>query len=175
MMQQMPAQEPPEESPLKEPSLECLATYLKTCTNVVVLCGAGISTSAGIPDFRTPGTGLYDNIQKYLDKYNVQSPQDLFSYEMFKENPKPFYELAKDIKYPQECIKPTVAHHFLKLLHDKGVLLRVYTQNIDMLESEIGIIFLLPLGCFLSQLTSAWLFMPNISYRFILICFNFYH
>jgi len=39
--------------------------------SLVVLCGAGISVSAGIPDFRTPGTGLYDNLQKY----DLPSPQ----------------------------------------------------------------------------------------------------
>jgi NAD-dependent SIR2 family protein deacetylase len=37
---------------------------LQTAHNVVVLVGAGVSTSAGIPDFRTPGTGLYDNLAK---------------------------------------------------------------------------------------------------------------
>ena len=37
---------------------------------VVVLTGAGISVSAGIPDFRSPGTGLYSN----LEKYNLPKP-----------------------------------------------------------------------------------------------------
>ena len=35
--------------------------------------------------------------------------------------------------------KPTVAHHFIRLLHDKGLLLRCFTQNIDSLEVEAGI------------------------------------
>ncbi|RKO85366.1 hypothetical protein BDK51DRAFT_27478, partial [Blyttiomyces helicus] len=52
-------------SPSREHSIEALAEYWKKkgVKNVVVLSGAGISTSAGIPDFRSPGTGLYDNLQ----------------------------------------------------------------------------------------------------------------
>ena len=44
--------------------LAAFATALQTAHNVVVLVGAGVSTSAGVPDFRTPGTGLYDNLAK---------------------------------------------------------------------------------------------------------------
>ena len=49
------------------PSLEKVAKLIREgkAKNIVFLCGAGISVSAGIPDFRTPGTGLYDNLQKY--------------------------------------------------------------------------------------------------------------
>lgn len=39
--------------------------------HIVTMAGAGISTSAGIPDFRSPGSGLYDN----LAKYNLPDPQ----------------------------------------------------------------------------------------------------
>jgi hypothetical protein len=43
-------------------------------TRVACLCGAGISVSAGIPDFRTPGTGLYSN----LAKYNLPTAESVF-------------------------------------------------------------------------------------------------
>ena len=134
----MPQPEPSPSSLITNATVDAIASHLKTCKNVIVLTGAGISTSAGIPDFRTPGTGLYDNVQKYLDKYQLQSAQKLFSFELFQKDPKPFYALARELKYPNENVQPTVAHHFIKLLSDKGVLLRNYTQNIDMLQSETG-------------------------------------
>eukprot|EP00946_MAST-07B_sp_MAST-7B-sp1_P002184 g2184.t1 len=100
---------------------------------IVVLCGAGISVSAGIPDFRTPGSGLYSN----LEKYDLPSPEAIFDIDFFAQNPYPFFKLATEL-YPGK-FKPTPTHFFLKLLADKGLLLRCYTQNIDTLESEAGL------------------------------------
>eukprot|EP01100_Stratorugosa_tubuloviscum_P000085 TRINITY_DN1019_c0_g2_i1.p1 TRINITY_DN1019_c0_g2~~TRINITY_DN1019_c0_g2_i1.p1 ORF type:complete len:349 (+),score=170.68 TRINITY_DN1019_c0_g2_i1:63-1109(+) len=98
------------------------------CKNIIVMTGAGISVAAGIPDFRTPGTGLYSNLQKY----NLPDPQAVFEINFFRNNPRPFFELSREL-FPT-LFKPTPVHSFLKLLNDKGVLLRVYTQNIDTLE-----------------------------------------
>ncbi|ELR12553.1 sitruin, putative [Acanthamoeba castellanii str. Neff] len=103
------------------------------CANIIVMCGAGISVSAGIPDFRTPGTGLYYNLQRF----NLPTPASIFDIDYFVENPEPFYTLAKEL-YPGSY-KPTVVHHFIRLLADKGLLLRNYTQNIDGLERIAGV------------------------------------
>lgn len=84
--------------------------------------------AAGIPDFRSPGTGLYDNLQKY----DLPHPQAIFELSYFNKNPKPFFVLAKEL-YPG-CFKPTICHYFIRLLAEKGLLLRHYTQNIDTLE-----------------------------------------
>lgn len=51
--------------------------------------------AAGIPDFRSPGTGLYDNLQKY----DLPSPESIFDIVYFRRNPQPFYHLAKEL-YP---------------------------------------------------------------------------
>ena len=112
-----------------------VAEYIKSgkCGNIIFMAGAGISVSAGIPDFRTPGTGLYDNLQKY----DLPHPTAVFELDYFQENPAPFYLLAKEL-YPGQY-PPTPTHHFVRLLHEKGLLLRCFTQNIDSLEAAAGL------------------------------------
>ncbi|ESP02931.1 hypothetical protein LOTGIDRAFT_206064 [Lottia gigantea] len=120
---------------LDEVSFEGIAKYIKEkkCKNIITMAGAGISTSAGIPDFRSKGTGLYDN----LEKYNLPCPEAIFTIDYFKENPEPFFVLAKEL-FPGK-FKPTPCHYFIRLLHDKGLLLRHYSQNIDTLERVAGL------------------------------------
>ncbi|CAH7672392.1 DHS-like NAD/FAD-binding domain-containing protein [Phakopsora pachyrhizi] len=101
--------------------------------NLIVMVGAGISTSVGIPDFRTPGTGLYSN----LERYNLPYPEAIFDIQYFLKNPEAFYKLTKEL-YPGRFI-PSLTHYFLRLLELKGVLRRVFTQNIDTLERISGI------------------------------------
>lgn len=64
-------------------------------------------------------------------------PQAIFELDFFRENPRPFFELAKEL-YPGS-FKPTVCHYFVKMLIDKDYLLRHYTQNIDTLERVAGV------------------------------------
>ena len=101
--------------------------------NVVCLVGAGLSTASGIPDFRTPGSGLYYNLQKY----DLPYPEAIFELNYFTQNPVPFYQFCREI-YPGKYA-PSLAHSFLRFLQDKGILLRVYTQNIDGLELLGGV------------------------------------
>ncbi|KAJ3261153.1 NAD-dependent protein deacetylase sirtuin-2 [Boothiomyces macroporosus] len=117
---------------IKDSSLAAFAEYIKknNCKNIIVMTGAGISTSA---DFRTPGTGLYDNLQKY----NLPFPEAIFDIRYFKAKPEPFFELSREL-FPG-TFQPTPCHKFIKALADKGMLLRNYTQNIDMLERIAGI------------------------------------
>ncbi|KAI2557778.1 NAD-dependent protein deacetylase sirtuin-3, mitochondrial isoform e [Homo sapiens] len=116
-------------------SLQDVAELIRAraCQRVVVMVGAGISTPSGIPDFRSPGSGLYSNLQQY----DLPYPEAIFELPFFFHNPKPFFTLAKEL-YPGNY-KPNVTHYFLRLLHDKGLLLRLYTQNIDGLERVSGI------------------------------------
>lgn len=120
---------------LQDRTISSVATHLKSgkAKRVVVLTGAGISTSAGIPDFRSPDTGLYSN----LARLNLPYPEAVFDIAFFRENPAPFYMLAQEL-YPGKY-KPTVAHAFIALLAEKGLLHMLFTQNIDCLERAAGV------------------------------------
>lgn len=120
---------------LKMRTIDGVADYIKkhNVKNVVVMTGAGISTSAGIPDFRSPETGLYAN----LARLNLPYAEAVFDISYFRQNPKPFYELAHEL-YPGKY-RPTVTHSFISLLNKKGMLLKAFTQNIDCLEREAGV------------------------------------
>lgn len=116
-------------------SLSSLAQFIKDghIKRILVAAGAGISVAAGIPDFRTPGTGLYDNLQNY----DLPTPESVFTLDYFRDHPQPFCTLANEL-WPGG-FKPTTTHHFLRLLELRGVLLRVFTQNIDGLERLAGV------------------------------------
>ncbi|KAK9447141.1 DHS-like NAD/FAD-binding domain-containing protein [Limtongia smithiae] len=121
--------------PTSKPDLTAVAQYLSTGTakSIVVMVGAGISTAAGIPDFRSPKTGLYHN----LSRLNLPYAEAVFDIDYFRRKPEAFYMLAQEL-YPGK-FRPTMFHSFLKLLEDRGVLRRVYTQNIDTLEEIAGV------------------------------------
>ncbi|SCU93992.1 LAME_0F05710g1_1 [Lachancea meyersii CBS 8951] len=113
-------------------SLDHFVEKLKTAKKVLVLTGAGISTSLGIPDFRS-SEGFYSKIRHL----GLEDPQDVFNYEIFMQDPSVFYNIAHMVLPPENIYSPL--HSFIRMIQDKGKLLRNYTQNIDNLESYAGI------------------------------------
>jgi NAD+-dependent protein deacetylase SIR2 len=103
------------------------------CIPILSFSVTGISTSAGIPDFRSPETGLYAN----LARLNLPYPEAVFDLSFFRRSPEPFYALAHEL-YPGK-FRPTITHFFIRLLSDKGLLFKAFTQNIDCLEREAGV------------------------------------
>ena len=123
-----------------EHPIDTAINLIKTSSNVIVVTGAGVSTSLGIPDFRSPG-GLYEQLE--AEDIGVDEPYDLFRSETFQEDPSRFYTLvARKLLTPLSASgapRFTPTHAFIKVLQDKGKLLTNYTQNIDGLEIVAGI------------------------------------
>lgn len=95
--------------------------------HIIVATGAGISTNAGIPDYRS-STGLFASI---VGQYGLSNPEDVFS-RRSNVDLSPIFEQFTNAE-------PTPAHIFCKWLHTQGWLRRVYTQNIDGLHQKAGL------------------------------------
>ena len=111
-------------------------SHVQTCVRLIkeaksigALTGAGISTNAGVPDFRGP-QGLYVTKRYDADK--------IFDIDHFEEDPAAFYEFARDFLSLEAKLQPTFAHTFLAQLESSGKLKGLVTQNIDALHHKAG-------------------------------------
>lgn len=128
-------EEPPRRTKLSHVNtMDDVVQLLRTCRRILVLTGAGVSVSCGIPDFRSRD-GIYARLSK--DFPALPDPQAMFDIHYFRKDPRPFFKFAKEI-YPGQ-FTPSPSHRFIKMLEDNGKLLRNYTQNIDTLEQTCGI------------------------------------
>ncbi|KAH7341861.1 DHS-like NAD/FAD-binding domain-containing protein [Rhizoctonia solani] len=118
---------------------------MNNARRIVVLCGAGISVHAGIPDFRSP-SGLFQSLKREHPKENITSGRDLFDATIFKseETTALFYKMISHLATLSDSAQPTPFHDMLRGLDARGQLLRVYTQNIDALEERAGLSFGVP-------------------------------
>ncbi|XP_066304924.1 NAD-dependent protein deacetylase sirtuin-1-like [Branchiostoma lanceolatum] len=127
--------EPPKREKLPNVNtLQDVVRLIHRSKNIVVLTGAGVSVSCGIPDFRSRD-GIYAKLA--VDFPDLPDPQAMFDIDYFRKNPLPFFKFAKAI-YPGQYT-PSRCHRFIRQLEEQGKLLRNYTQNIDTLEQEAAI------------------------------------
>ncbi|KAF8879675.1 DHS-like NAD/FAD-binding domain-containing protein [Mucidula mucida] len=135
---------------LVEPSAPSaqLASTIKAilkARRIVVITGAGISVQAGIPDFRSP-EGLFQSLKRDHPRDVLASGKDLFDASVFKSEhtTSMFCQMITQLSELSKAAQPTPFHRLLRSLDNSGKLLRVYTQNIDALESKAGLSFGVP-------------------------------
>ena len=104
------------------------ANLIKESHHVVALTGAGISTPSGIPDFRSPGSGLWTRY----------SPMEVASLTAFRYDPEHFYEWLHPLALTLFNARPNPAHLALVKLQSSGYLTTIITQNIDGLHTRAG-------------------------------------
>ncbi|VDP84011.1 unnamed protein product [Echinostoma caproni] len=86
-------------SRLESLDLEGIAKLISSgqVKRIVTMVGAGISTAAGIPDFRSPNSGVYDNLQEF----NLPYPMAVFTLDYFQRDPRAFFEVSRRLYRPE--------------------------------------------------------------------------
>lgn len=105
-----------------------LAELLAGSSRAVVLTGAGVSVPSGIPDFRTPETGLWANVD----------PMEVAHIDVFEGDPERFWSYYRPRFHELGDKRPNGAHHAIAELERRGLVEGVVTQNIDRLHRAAG-------------------------------------
>jgi NAD-dependent deacetylase len=105
-----------------------LAEMIREAGTVVALTGAGISVPSGIPDFRSPRTGLWENV----------NPMEVAHIDVFHRDPERFWHFYGERFQSLEDKRPNAAHRALAELERVGLLHALITQNIDQLHARAG-------------------------------------
>ena len=105
-----------------------LAELLASAERAVVLTGAGISVPSGIPDFRSPGTGLWEKVD----------PMEVAHIDAWRRDPDRFWRFYGDRFASLIDTQPNRAHRVLAELERRGLIRGVITQNIDRLHRMAG-------------------------------------
>jgi NAD-dependent deacetylase len=105
-----------------------LAELISESECTVALTGAGISVPSGIPDFRSPGTGIWEKVD----------PMEVAHIDAFRSDPARFWGFYRPRFQTLGSKEPNPAHESLAELEQRGLLEAVITQNIDMLHTKAG-------------------------------------
>jgi len=105
-----------------------LAELLRSAKRAVVLTGAGISVPSGIPDFRSPGTGLWEKV----------NPMEVAHIDAFRRDPDRFWRFYSERFAALVDKRPNEAHVAVAELERRGLVRGVITQNIDRLHRAAG-------------------------------------
>ncbi|KAG4303112.1 hypothetical protein PCANB_000543 [Pneumocystis canis] len=116
--------------------IELLKNVMTKSKKIVVFVGAGISTGAGIPDFRSEN-GLFATLRSNFKLKTTA--QKLFDASVYKDiqNIQKFHTMISDLYKISASAKPTLFHQYIAALARSSRLMRLYTQNIDFLETRI--------------------------------------
>jgi NAD-dependent deacetylase len=108
--------------------VERLAELLGRSRHAVALTGAGVSVPSGIPDFRSPGTGLWENVD----------PMEVAHIDVFEREPERFWSYYRPRFQSLGDKEPNRAHEVLAELERRGLIEGVITQNVDRLHRVAG-------------------------------------